>query len=399
MLVGPPRERDGGRPATVGGVRVVVVGASGNVGTSVLRALVREPAVTSVVGVARRVPRPDGSSTVTFPHSEAEWVRVDLTDTADVVVRGLDRALAGADAVVHLAWAVQPSHDQGYLRRVNVDGSRAVIDAVVRNRVAHLVVASSVGTYSAGPADGHRVDETWPTQSVPTSSYSVHKAAVERLLDSLESAHPGVVVTRLRPALMFQHDAGSEIAGLFLGGPATLALRAAGRTPGKVVGGLIRGWNSVGGPPPGPEDDGARFPFLPFPAGVRVQALHTDDAGEAFRAAIVGRHPGAFNLAPDDVLTAQDMADLLAGGRLVEVSRGALRAALAAAWRVRLAAIDEGWFDLGTSIPMLDASRARSVLRWAPTRTTSQAVLEVVDAIVDRARTSTPPLNPSSRGK
>jgi uncharacterized protein YbjT (DUF2867 family) len=37
-------------------VRVVVLGASGNVGTSVLRALGDEPAVESVVGVARRIP-------------------------------------------------------------------------------------------------------------------------------------------------------------------------------------------------------------------------------------------------------------------------------------------------------------------------------------------------------
>jgi UDP-glucose 4-epimerase len=380
-------------------VRVVVVGASGNVGTSVLRALAREPAVTSIVGVARRVPRSDGSSTVTFPHDAADWVRVDLTDTADAVVRGLDRALTGADAVVLLAWAVQPSHDERYLRRVNVGGSRAVIDAVVRNGVAHLVVASSVGTYSQGPADGHRVDETWRTDGVPTSSYSVHKAEVERMLDTLEVTRPGVVVTRIRPALMFQRAAGSEIAGLFLGGPATLAIRAAAGIPGKVLDGLLRGWNSVGGPPPEPEDDGARFPLLPFPAGVTVQALHTDDAGEAFRAAIVGRHPGAFNIAPDDVLTAQDMADLLAGGRLVEVPRRVLRAVLAVAWRARLAAIDEGWFDLGTSIPMLDASRARTVLRWSPTRTTRDAVLEVVDAIVDRATSPTPPLDPSARHK
>ena len=379
-------------------MRVVVVGASGNVGTSVLRALARERAVTSIVGVARRVPRSDGSSTVTFPHDAAEWVRVDLTDTADAVVRGLDQAFTGADAVVHLAWAVQPSHDQRYLRRVNVGGAQAVVDAVVRNRVEHLVVASSVGTYSRGPADGHRVDETWPTDGVVTSSYSVHKAEVERLLDTLEAEQPRVVVTRIRPALMFQREAGSEIAGLFLGGPATLALRAAARTPGKVLGGLVRGWQSVGGPAPAP-DDGSRFPLLPFPAGTRIQALHTDDAGDAFRAAIVGRHPGAFNIAPDDFLAPQDMADLLAGGRLVELPHGLIRTALAGAWRVRLAAIDEGWFDLGTSIPMLDASRARSVLRWAPTRTTREAVLEVVDAIINRARSATPPLHGSARRK
>jgi uncharacterized protein YbjT (DUF2867 family) len=37
-------------------VRVVVTGASGNVGTSVLDALARDSAVTEIVGVARRTP-------------------------------------------------------------------------------------------------------------------------------------------------------------------------------------------------------------------------------------------------------------------------------------------------------------------------------------------------------
>lgn len=373
-------------------MRVVVIGASGNVGTAVLRALAREPVVTSMVGVARRVPRADGSSTVEFPHDAASWMRVDLTDSVDAVTRGLDEALRGADVVVHLAWAVQPSHDRATLRRVNVDGTRRVLDAVVRNRVPHLVVVSSVGAYSHGPADGRAVDESWPTRGVPTASYSVDKAAVERMLDDLEAARPRLAVSRMRPALMFQRVAGSQIAGLFLGGPATLALRAAAGTPGDVLGGLLRGWHAEGDVPvPG---DGARLPLLPFPAGVRLQALHTDDAGEAVRAVIVGRHPGAFNLAADDALTGQDLADLLAGGRLLELPQGVVRRALGAAWRLRIAAVDQGWFDLGAAVPVLDSSRARSTLRWKPTRTTAEAVLEVVDAIIDNAGASTPPLTP-----
>ena len=36
-------------------MRVVVTGASGNVGTSVLEALAEEPAVKEIVGIARRV--------------------------------------------------------------------------------------------------------------------------------------------------------------------------------------------------------------------------------------------------------------------------------------------------------------------------------------------------------
>jgi UDP-glucose 4-epimerase len=90
-------------------VRVVVVGASGNVGTSVLRELADEPAVDSVLGVCRRMP------SLQFP--KVEW-RV-----ADVAVSPLEPLFRGADAVVHLAWLIQPGRDREQTRRVNVAGS------------------------------------------------------------------------------------------------------------------------------------------------------------------------------------------------------------------------------------------------------------------------------------
>lgn len=53
------------------GLRVVVTGATGNVGTSLVRALSRDPGVGSVLGLARRLPD------LTLPG--VEWGRVDLS--------------------------------------------------------------------------------------------------------------------------------------------------------------------------------------------------------------------------------------------------------------------------------------------------------------------------------
>src|SRR3712207_4321045 len=51
-------ERSGSR-GTAAGMRVVVIGATGNVGLTLVDALAADPAVDSIVGVARRVPEPD----------------------------------------------------------------------------------------------------------------------------------------------------------------------------------------------------------------------------------------------------------------------------------------------------------------------------------------------------
>src|SRR5206468_3400652 len=96
------------------------------------------------------------------------------------------------------------------LHRTNVDGSRRVFAAAVAAKVPAIVYVSSVGTYSAGPKDTP-VDESWRTDGIPTSTYARHKTAVERELDRVEQANPQLRVVRLRPGLIFQRDAASEI--------------------------------------------------------------------------------------------------------------------------------------------------------------------------------------------
>ena len=136
--------------------------------------------------------------------------------SADVAADDLTPHLDGADAVVHLAWAIQPSHDEATMERTNVEGSRRVFAAVAAAGVPALVHASSVGAYSPGPKD-EPVAESWPTGGIPSSAYSRHKATVERLLDATELANPALRVVRLRPGLIFKTEAASEIRRLFLG--------------------------------------------------------------------------------------------------------------------------------------------------------------------------------------
>src|SRR5437868_1531702 len=118
-------------------MRVVVVGATGNVGTSVMQALVADDALEEIVAVARRAPRTH------WPRSR--FVR------ADVSCDELTPLFSGADAVIHLAWLIQPSRDRAVTRRVNVAGSERVFRAVAEAGVPALVYASSVGAYSPGP--------------------------------------------------------------------------------------------------------------------------------------------------------------------------------------------------------------------------------------------------------
>ncbi|MBT0994980.1 NAD-dependent epimerase/dehydratase family protein [Cellulomonas sp. DKR-3] len=340
-------------------MRVAVTGCTGNVGTALLRRLRDEPAVSSVVGVARRVPR----RAVPAPYDAVDrWVACDVA-APDAASR-LAAAFDGADAVVHLAWAIQPSHDRERLRATNVDGTRAVLAAAESAGVAHVVAASSVGTYAAVGDDEPRT-EAWASTGIPTSSYSSDKAAVERLLD--EGAGRGRPVARVRSALVFQRGAGAEVGRLFLG---PLVPKA-----------LLRG----------------PLPVLPWPAGLRLQAVHADDLADAYVRILTQRATGAFNVAGDGVLRADDVAEVLRAPGVLPVPPGALRVALDAAWRARLAVVGPGWLDMATGAPVMDTARVRQELGWLPRRTGREALAEVLDGLATGAGTASRPLHPRRR--
>jgi UDP-glucose 4-epimerase len=334
-------------------MRVVVTGATGNVGTAVLRALRRDPAVDEIVGIARRRPA--------RPPADVDFV------AADVVSADLAPLFAGAHAVIHLAWLIQPSRDRELTRAVNVTGSERVFRAAAEAGAA-LVHASSVGAYSPGPKD-RLVDESWPTGGIPTSFYSCDKAETERLLDRLESERPQLRVVRLRPGLIFQRAAASEIRRLFAG-PFL----------------------------PSPLVHTRLIPIVPSHPRLRFQAVHADDVAEAYRLATVSDVRGPFNVAADPVLDPPELGRLL-GARPVPVRAGVLRAAADVTWRLRLQPTPPGWVDLALGVPLMDTARARRELGWTPAHDAGAALLELVHGIREGAGEETPPLDPHAGGR
>jgi len=337
-------------------MRVVVVGATGNVGTSVLHALAADERVDSIVGIARRRP------SLSWP--KTTWVEADISkDDGE-----LERHFRGSDCVVHLAWLIQPSRDEATLYATNVDGSQRVFNAVVRAEVPALVYASSVGAYSPGPKD-RAVDESWETNGVQTSFYSRHKAATERLLDSLEASNPELRVVRLRPGLIFKREAATGIRRLF-GGPFI----------------------------PNPLVRTSLIPIVPRLERLRFQAVHSLDVGDAYRRAVVTTDAhGPYNVAAEPVLDPDELGRLL-GARPVPLPESALRVGADLTWKLRLQPSPKGWVDMALNVPIMSTRRIRDELGWSETRTSGEALLELLDGMRDGSGVDTPPLAPETSG-
>lgn len=330
-------------------MKVVVIGASGNVGTALLRAVAGKG--WELIGVARR--RPDGR-----PYSAVRWVECDIG--AAGAVPTLTRACADADAVVHLAWAIHPRAGEPPMRRTNTVGTANVLRAAAG--VPHLVCASSVAAYT--PADRWcLVPEDWPCGGVPGSAYSTGKAALETQLDAFAARRPAVRLTRVRPCGVVQRDAAAQL-GDWLLGP-------------WFPRGLLR------------------VAHLPIPlwTKLRLQLVHADDVAQAIRLILEQRAAGAFNLATRPVLRAGDLAAALRGAR-VPVPLRLLTGSAWLGWRLGLQPLHPGWLRLADRVSLVDTSRAEKELGWSPRYDATSGVTELLTAMGNGHQGPSDPLAP-----
>ncbi|EPJ39808.1 hypothetical protein STAFG_3160 [Streptomyces afghaniensis 772] len=169
-------------------------------------------------------------------------------------------------------------------------------------------------------------------------------------------------MVRMRPAFLFKRQSASEqrriFGGRFLPGP------------------LVR-----------PE----LLPFLPDIPGLRVQALHTDDAANAYRLAVHSDARGAFNLAAEPSVDAQVLGEML-GARPVRLPRTAARSAIAAAWGLHLLPASPHLFDAVLRLPLMDCTRARAELGWRPERTATEVLEEFFQGLQQGAGARTEPM-------
>ncbi len=325
------------------GLTVAVTGPTGEIGTSAVAALEREPDVDRIIGMARRP----------FDPSSQGWTKTSYRQ-GDILDRdAVDALVADADVVVHLAFIIMGSREDS--ERVNLTGTRNVFEACVagapEGRPRRLVYSSSVAAYGYHSDNPVPLTEEVPTRGSPEHYYSEQKAACEAVLAELTAGSP-LEVFVLRPCIV--------------AGPQAHALVDA--LP----------WNRI------PYADVATrmLPVLKPPVpdpGNPVQLVHHDDVASAIALAATGSAPpGAYNLAGDGVLSVSDVAAAL-GGRPVRVPAVAATAASAVVARLPFVPSAAEWLHVARVSVVMDTTKAKTQLGWTP-RYTSAQTLEALAA-------------------
>lgn len=292
------------------GTVVAVVGCSNAVGRALLDRLDGDAQVAGVLGVDLAPPD--------VPSPKLRF------RTADVRDRLLGVALDGADVVVHCAVAPEAGEGDDAMFARQVHGVRNLLDAVDKAGARKLVVVSSAAVYGAHPDVDVPLREDAPLRANPDFPYAHQRLLAEEAVLEWAEAHPDVVVTVLRPALVLGPGVGSFVARA-LEAPVVFGVRGARST-----------W----------------------------QVVHVDDLAAALHL-VVGRDlPGAYNVAADGWLTADDVAGLLGRPRW-DVPEATAAALLRRLWRWGLAPVPPGALHYVMHPWVVDAS-ALAAEGWAP---------------------------------
>jgi nucleoside-diphosphate-sugar epimerase len=307
-------ERDGAERV------VAVTGVSGFLGQRLLPLLDASPQVDRVVGLDVRDPPRRAR--------KLEFHRV------DVVGRELLPYLRGVDVIVHLAAVHGPLPDEDLFTRVNVEGTRRVLDAAAAAGVHKVVRPSSTSVYGAWANNPVPITEDAPLRPSPSFLPAIVDAECERMLAEWAAAQTGRVATRLRIAPVL----GAGAQSLF----AALALRQA---PVRVRG-----------------------------AAPPVQVVHVDDAAGALELVTNIDLDGAFNVAADGWLTAEEANALLPGRRVPGIPGQLAERVLGAMW-------SSGLGDAPPSIvpylthPWVVANDRLKAAGWKPRHSNDEAIL------------------------
>ncbi len=310
-------------------MRYVITGGSGYIGGRLIELLAQREETERIVDLDLNPPP------VKWP--KTDYVRGDVRDRA-AIHELLERE--HPDALVHLAFLLNPIRDEPKMYDIDVNGTQSVLQAASDAGTDHVLVASSASAYGAFPDNPRPIAEDWPVRGVADFSYARDKADADRVCQLWAADHPDRTMTIVRPAIVF--------------GP-------------NVDNYLVRIWEK------------ARF--MPLIDGVveEFQLVHEDDVVSALLLLLDSRADGAFNVAGDGTMTWKESGELV-GLKPREISMRVAYRIYSLLWRLHAGGVEAPAGNLRfLRYPWLVSNDKLKALGWEPTKTTREVFEETME--------------------
>jgi UDP-glucose 4-epimerase len=303
-------------------MRYLITGGSGYIGTRLVSLLSARDDTDEILVCDVRPP-------ATY-RPRTRFERLDVRDR-QAVRRVLERERP--DALVHLAFLLDPIHDEALMYDVDVNGTQNVLEAATAAVVQQVLVTSSTAAYGAFPDNPEPLTEDDPVRGVPTYNYARDKAESDRICQLWAARHPDRVMTVVRPCIVLGPNVDNSLVRLWTKSPATFDT---GNLDGKI------------------------------------QFVHEDDLVEAISRLLDGRHGGAFNVTGDGLMTYRECAELI-GQPIRKIPLRAARALNRAMWKLRQAEAPVGQIEFGLYPWIASNEKLKRTLGWTPRHTSREA--------------------------
>jgi UDP-glucose 4-epimerase len=320
-------------------VRYLITGGSGYIGSRLIEILGARDDVERIVNLDVRPPARS--------HPKAAFVRGDVRDVG-AAQELLERE--SPDALVHLAFLLNPIRDEARMYDIDVNGTEAVLRAAAEAGTEQVLVTSSATAYGAFPDNPRPIAEDWPVRGQPDFSYARDKAEADRLCQLWALEHPERVMTIVRPCIVFGPNVDNYIS---------------------------RAWE--------------KSAFMPIMDGVdeEFQLVHEDDVVSAITGLLDAKAGGAFNVAGDGSLRWGESAQMI-GQKTREISWKAVHRIYSVAWALHVPRVEAPPGNLNfIRYPwVVSNEKLKAEIGWEPSADTREVFVETMYA---KGLVATPP--------
>ncbi len=307
------------------GKTVAITGVNSYFASTILPHLQADPDIEKIIGIDV-TPWKGGFNKVEF-HRE------------DIRSQNMADILSGCDVLFHLAFVVGEIRDKEKTRDININGSKNIFQACIKNGIKKVIYTSSMTAYGSHKNNPVGFTEESPLARNDDNYYNTSKVEVETFVTAFFEGYPDITLTVIRAALLV----GPRIDNMF-----------------------SKLWSM-------------KVTALPTGNVSHNQFIHEKDLGEALYLAYQKDIPGIYNVTADDAVPTQ-WCFQEKGAIILPLPAFLLKPIATLAFKLGLFPASGAWVNMSRFTIFGLSNKFKAATGWQPQYTSAEAFRDYLNA-------------------